>query len=240
MILPGLFTPEQLAPYRKEKIGIYDCEGIAQDEQGRLYICEEANRWILRADTKTKSVECLNIDWSPVKKYFHSMDRNASFEGIAIGRGKIYVANERQRGRIIVVDLKSLRVIDDFSVRPLGSNARDVDYSDLSWFEDALWVLLRESRCVLKVDSAEHQVLAEFDYREMESSPGAAYYTRYPTGVMEGLAVEKEFIWLATDNNGLGRIRAPKDTRPTLFKCRRPDAKMESRESKINNGEKSE
>jgi hypothetical protein len=43
----------------------------------------------------------------------------------------------------------------------------------------------------------------------------------YPT--MEGLAVNRDFIWLATDNNGLGRMRYPKDLRPTLFRCRRPD-----------------
>ena len=45
-----------------------------------------------------------------------------------MGDGRLYVANERQMGRIIAVDLESLRVVEDFSVRPLGSNARDVHY----------------------------------------------------------------------------------------------------------------
>src|SRR2546430_14967225 len=40
--LTNCFTREQLAPYAREKIGHYDCEGIAQESQGRLYICEEA------------------------------------------------------------------------------------------------------------------------------------------------------------------------------------------------------
>src|SRR2546430_6747213 len=92
--LSNCFTRAQLAPFAKEKNGRYDTEGIAQDAQGRLYICEEANRWILRCDPKTDVVERLPIDWSPVKNYFSS-DPNASFEGIAIGNGKLYVANER-------------------------------------------------------------------------------------------------------------------------------------------------
>src|SRR5207244_2685180 len=49
--MPGCFTSSQLAPFQKEKLGRYDCEGIAQDAQGRLYVCEEANRWILRCNS---------------------------------------------------------------------------------------------------------------------------------------------------------------------------------------------
>ena len=31
----------------------FDCEGIARDEQGRFYTCEERRRWILRCNSKT-------------------------------------------------------------------------------------------------------------------------------------------------------------------------------------------
>ncbi|MBU6401975.1 MAG: esterase-like activity of phytase family protein, partial [Verrucomicrobia bacterium] len=114
--LPNCFTDEQLAPFAAQKVGRYDCEGVTEDEQGRIYLCEEANRWILRFDPKTQAVERLDIDWAPVQKYFSS-DRNASFEGIAIHDGKLYVANERKRGRLIVVDLATLKVLDHFVVR---------------------------------------------------------------------------------------------------------------------------
>jgi hypothetical protein len=221
--LPDCFSPMQLAQFRAEKFGRYDCEGIAQDTEGRFYICEEADRWILRCDPKTKMVERLAIDWSAAKQYFNPIDRNASFEGIAIGDDKLYVANERQLGRIIAVDLKTLRVADDFAVAAWGSNAQDVHYSDLSWFDGALYVLLRESRCVLKVDPKSHRVLAEYSFREVEREPDVLYRLLYPTGNMEGLAVDREYIWLVTDNNGLGRTKYPKDVRPTLFKCKRPE-----------------
>ena len=222
--LPDCFTEKQLAPFAKEKVERWDCEGIARDEQGRLYVCEEANRWIMRFDPRTKKLERLAIDFTPVKQHFHPTDRNASFEGVAIGGGKLYVANERQWGRIIVVDLKTLQVVDDFVVRPTFSFAFDIHYSDLCWFDGALYALLRESRCVLKIDPATKVLLAEYNYDAMERAPEVAYENRYPTGTMEGLEVDRDFIWLVTDNNGRGRKKYPNDTRPTLFKCRRPDA----------------
>jgi uncharacterized protein YjiK len=221
--LTNCFTSGQLASFQYDKVDRYDCEGIAQDALGRIYICEEANRWVLRCDSAAQKVERLNIDWTPVRNYFSSRDANASLEGIAIGNGVLYVANERSVGRIIAVDLQSLRVTDHFSVQPAGSRARDVHYTDLSWADGALFVLLREGRCVLKVDPARHRVLAQYNFTALEENAETKYHTLYPTGNMEGLAVDHAFIWLVTDNNGLGRVRYPKDQRPTLFRCPRPD-----------------
>jgi hypothetical protein len=223
--LPDLFTSTQLEPFAKEKIDRYDCEGLAADGQGRLYLCEEANRWILRYDPSKQSVERLAIDWKPVEKYFHSSDRNASFEGIAIGGGKLYVANERQLGRIIVVDLATLKVEDDFSVQPSTAFAWDVHFSDLCWFDGRLYALLRESGCVLQIDPATQKVTREYSYADLEQGTEVRYLNKFPTGSMEGLAVDASTIWLVTDNNGQGRVKYPQDTRPTLFKCDRPDAK---------------
>jgi uncharacterized protein YjiK len=223
--LTNIFTSAQLATLAKQKVGRYDCEGIARDDEGRLYICEEGNRWILRCDPKRQTVERLNIDWSPVQKYFHPSDPNASFEGLAVGHARLYVANERQTNRIIVVNLNTLAVIDDFVVRPGANPNGDFHYSDLCWFENSLFVLLRDGRCVLKVDPESHRVLAEYDFRAMENDPEMLYRFLFVFGTMEGLAVDRDFIWLVTDNNGVGRVRYPNDTRPTLFKCRRPDRK---------------
>jgi len=224
--IPDCFTPAQLAPFANEKLDRYDIEGVAGDEQGRLYLCEEINRWILRWDSTTRKVERLNIDWSPVRKYFHPTDNNASFEGIAIGGGRIYVANERQSGRIIVVDQKTLKIIDDFMPRPSTAALGDIHYSDLSWFGGHLYVLLRHHKVVLEIEPSSHAVMAEFTFGAIEDAPEAAYRKFLPTGTMEGLAVDKDFIWLATDNNGFARVKFPKDIRPTLFKCRHPGSNL--------------
>jgi hypothetical protein len=224
--IPDCFTDAQLAPFASEKTGRYDCEGVTEDDQGRIYLCEEADRWILRWNPRTKIVERLNIDWRPVEKYF-SDDRNAAWEGIAVHGHTMYVANERKNGRIIVVDLNSLKVTDDFVARASWTWwCWDAHYSDLCWFDGALFALMREDHVILKIDPATHLVLAEYNFRRMEHDREYIYYNQYPffVGVMEGLAVDKDYFWLCTDNNGQGRKRYPHDTRPTLFKCRRPDA----------------
>jgi len=216
----GVFTPEQLQPFAAEKKGRYDAEGLAQDAQGRVYLCEEANRWILRYDRERGAVERLAIDWAPVAKYFHRADPNASFEGVAVGGGRLYVANERSRGRVIVVDLQTLRVVDDFAPRPAEAPALETTYSDLCWFEGCLFVLLREARRVLAVDPATKEVRVDYDFRALEEGE-FRYRSLLPFGNMEGLAVDREFIWLVTDNNGQGRVKHPEDIRPMLFRCRR-------------------
>lgn len=221
--LPGLFTPEQLARVSGGGRLRLDCEGLAVDARGRLYIAEESRRLVLRWDPETSRLERLEIDWSPVRSYFDPTELNASFEGVAVGRDRLYVANERQEGRILVVNLATLRVVDDFAVAPEGSSPKDARYSDLCWEGDSLWVLLRDARKVLKVDPDRKRVLAEFDYAAMETASATAYGMIYAPGFMEGLMVDGEHLWLLVDNNGFRRRARAGDTRPTLFRCRRPD-----------------
>ncbi len=220
----GIFSRADL--YRLPEAGNirFDTEGVAVDPDGNIYTCEESRRWILRYDLAKRSISRLNIDFSSVDKYF-SIDPNASFEGIAVGNGKLYLANERQRPRLIVVDLKTLKVADDFEVTATWVALGGPQYSDLSWFDQALYVLDRNHRAILKVNPETHQVVAEYSYERMELAPEVAYKINFPTGTMEGLAVDANYFWLVTDNNGLPRQKYPRDSRPTLFRCRRPDLK---------------
>lgn len=212
---------EQLRPLLAAKRGRIDFEGIARDEAGRVYVCDESDRWILRIDPATKQVERLPIDWSPVEQFFSRSDPNASFEGIAIGGGRLWLANERERARVIEVDLQSLRVVGEFAPQP-SSWGLVLHYSDLAWHDGHLFLLLRHHRVILEIDPVSHEVIAEYDYRAVEDAPEHLYLKQFPTGTMEGLAVDDSYFWLVTDNNGFGRRAAPNDRRPTLFKCPRP------------------
>lgn len=218
----NLFAPSELALFATKRRGHYDSEGLARDEAGRIYLCEETYRWILRCEPKAGAVELLNIDWGKARAFF-SENRNASFEGIAIHGDRLYVANEREIGRILVVDLRTLKLVDDFQALPLGIKSGDIHYSDLSWFDDSLWVLCRENRCVLRVDVKSHDTLAQFDYGNIELAFENRYAQPYPFGFVEGLAVDANWIWLVVDNNGFTRVVALNDWRPTLWRCRRPD-----------------
>jgi uncharacterized protein YjiK len=208
----------KVAPKREPR---YDCEGIAVDPQGNIYISEESQRCIYKTSPDGRKVERLAIDWSPVKQFF-GRDPNASFEGVAIGGSNLYVANERDAARIIVVDRSSLKVEDSFFVDSDSFAFGGPHYSDLSFLDGHLFVLDRNHRVILEVDPAEKRVLAEHEFGRMELNEEVAYRTVYPTGTMEGVAVDEKYFWLVTDNNGMGRIKYPKDARPTLFRCLRP------------------
>jgi uncharacterized protein YjiK len=202
-----------------------DLEGLARDTAGRWYVCEEAGRQVFRWDPagNQKALHKLEIDWTPVRRYFHPTDRNASFEGIAVATHRLYLANERQTGRIIAIDLESSRIVDDFTVVPAGSVSPDTHFSDLCWADDSLWALLRDARKLLRIDPVGHRVLAEFEYGEMENADACGYGLLFAPGFMEGLWVDDRFFWLLVDNNGIGRRGKPGDRRPILFRCRRPD-----------------
>jgi hypothetical protein len=219
---PGCFRSDQLLDLTGGRRRL-DAEGIAQDNKGRIYICDETDRLVLRCDSALGLVERLPIDWSPARDYFSAAERNASFEGLAIGAGNLYVANERSSPVIVVVDLATLRVHDHFRVSPKKRSWFGTHYSGLCWFEGELWVLCRQHRVVLKVNPHTHAVLGEFDYRAIEDELG--YRTGLPVGIMEGLAVSRDHIWMVTDTNGDGRGPGGGDNRPALVRCRRPDLK---------------
>jgi hypothetical protein len=200
-----------------------DIEGLAVDGAGRIYMCTEGPRWIFRTDPEGKSVERLPIDWSPVQRWFSTNDGNASWEGIAVGGNRMYVANERSIGRIVEVDLATLRVVGDFQVAPFGNTSPDVHYSDLSWFGGKLWVLCRDIRKILRVSPETRVVEVEYDFTAAELDPQNAYLTALPYGFAEGLSVDATHLWVAFDNNGMPRRSAPTDFRPLLLRFPRPD-----------------
>lgn len=223
LVPTGLFVPRQVRAVASSTGpgATFDFEGIAEDGEGRLYLCEEQDRAIFRFNRDSKIIERFAVDWASVRSHFGS-DKNASFEGIAVGGGHIYLANERSQPRLIVLDLETRQVTTNFLANGTGFAVGGTHYSDLSWFEGHLYALDRNHRSILQIDPATQRVVAEYSFAQMEIAPEHIYRTQYPTGTMEGLAVEAEYFWLITDNNGLGRQSQPEDIRPTLFRCRRP------------------
>jgi hypothetical protein len=215
---PSLFEP--LTPGRDLP---WDVEGVGIDSTGALYLSEEHLRWILKQSAPGKPLERLPIDWSPASRWFSKTDRNASFEGVAVGDRFLYVANERDTGRILEIDRKTLRVVSDFQPRPPGASGDDIHYTDLCWFDGELWALCREHRRVLCINPHTHAVRLCFSYFPIEMDPKYAYQHLLPYGFFEGLSVDADNVWLLIDNNGYPRKSNPQDARPLLLRCPRPD-----------------
>lgn len=200
----------------------FDIEGLAMDDEKILHACDEYERRVLRFP-KPNLIEQIQIDLSEASAFFNSRNRNASFEGIAIGEGRLYLANERSQGRLFEFDLKTGKMIRSFVCRP-QSPLPDVHYSGLDWHEGKLFALLREDRSIVEINPRTQKIDRIFRYDRIEHSPKHRYRTIIPfSGVMEALLVEGNLIWLLTDNNGQSRISDSSDTRPTLFRCRIPE-----------------
>lgn len=215
------FPRRELANAAPRRASRYDCEGLAVDENGDLLVSEESQRLVFRSSPDAKSVKALVFDWAPVRKFF-GPDANASFEGIAVGGGRLYLANERSSARIIEIDLKAGTVVDSFFVDSDSFAFGGPHYTDLAFRDGRLFILNRNHRCIFEVDPNSRKVLAEYSFAKMELDEEVAYRTDYPTGSMEGLAIDEHYFWLITDNNGKARFKHPGDTRPTLFRCKRP------------------
>ncbi len=198
----------------------FDMEGLATDSTGLLYACDEHARRILRF-TARGLIDAIPIDFSSFSSYFNKSDINASFEGIAIGDGTIYVANERSYGRIIEVDLKTNTTKGSFTFRTGGTAWPDTHFSGLDWDDGKLYALLREEQTIAQIDTQTKKPNRLIRYHEVEFAKEHRYQTLLPFfGVMEGLMVEGDTFWLLADNNGQGRYANKSDSRPTLFKCR--------------------
>jgi hypothetical protein len=207
---------------RLARSGRLDCEGIAADEQGRLYLCEESRRLVLRLTPGADDVEPLDLDWSRVANRLSTTDLNASFEGIAAGGGRLHLANERKPPLILVLDLETRQLLESWAIEPQARGLGPVHYSDLSWREGRLFLLLRHQRAILEWDPQRRVVVAQYDFGGIENAPELRYHRRYPTGVMEGLAVGADCFWLVSDNNGESRVAARGDRRPVLLRIPRP------------------
>ncbi|HEX7860654.1 MAG TPA: esterase-like activity of phytase family protein [Verrucomicrobiae bacterium] len=219
-----LFPKAELTRIAPEKAARYDLEGIALDAAGNIYVSEESQRLVFKADPKGKPMEAFSFDFSSVQNFFSAGDRNASFEGIALLGNRLYLANERSNARIIEVDLPSQKALDSFYVDSTNFALGGPHYSDLATFDNRLFVLDRNHRCIFEVDPQTKRVLAQYSFGAMEVAEEFAYQNAYPTGAMEGLAIDQEHFWLLTDNNGRPRFKYSKDIRPTLFRCKRPKA----------------
>lgn len=216
-----LFSKSALTNAAASRTARFDCEGLGTDASGNLYLSEESQRLIFKSPADGTSVEALKIDWSPVRKYFTG-GVNASFEGIAILGNRIFVANERTTARIIEVDLSTLEVTTSFFVDSDTFAFGGPHYSDLAVADGRLFILNRNHRCIFEIEPDNKRVLAEYRFGQMEVAEEVAYFSDYPTGAMEGLAIDDDYFWMITDNNGKGRIKNSSDFRPTLFRCKRP------------------
>jgi hypothetical protein len=216
---PGFFPTDALDP-----------EGISVDSEGNFYLASEQYRRILRVPRDGKTSRWVTPDLGPAGRAAGLFRRdNAGLEGVAwAGNGRWFACVEREPRGIFEVEISAgVEKILPFRVqtnRQLPSK-RPADFADLYEESGKLFALFRNGDAVVRLErTAEgYEEKETWSYRETAERPEYRYRdARF--GVMEGLCMDENFVYLIADNNHDERQTNKKDRRPLLLIFKRPAA----------------
>lgn len=226
------FKKTEMLKLRLKKKNKFDFEGLAF-HKGSFYAPDERDRKVFKLD-RDGSLTDLNIDINGYMKNngIRNNVENSGLEGLTIDsvNERMYLMKERQESAVLVIDMKTNKVINHFKVLLPGNV--EPSLTDASFYNGALYVLSRSHRQVIKMNPDNGNILSIYDYRKFEEDPKNVY-VKIPTfgsgndpdgyGVMEGLAVTKDGIYIATDNNMLPLKRNMLNNKPQLFIFSNPE-----------------
>jgi hypothetical protein len=183
----------------------FDLEGITHCKE-TYYIVNEQVRHVLKI-TNNK-LENLKIDFSPIFKKnkfpLKNISVNAGFEGVAVDckKNKLYISQERSPRAVITVDLNSSKVTDMFLLDNGSSKSGSLDYAGLHIEGNFLYLLERNNHLISKYDLTTKKIISQIKFGDIAGMHLKELYdTGEPFGLAEGLAMNKEIIYIAIDNN---------------------------------------
>lgn len=184
-------------------ISPFDLEGMTACSN-TFYLVNEQAREVLKITNELKK---LDIDFKvPFKKFGFPLKKvpvNAGFEGITVDckNKKLYIAQERSPRAIIEVDLVSNKVIQMFKTK--DDDQKYPDYADIHYHNNHLYILERNTYTILKYSLKDKKLIERYSFLKMDNGNSAKelYDTGKPFGLAEGLAFDKETIYIAFDNN---------------------------------------
>jgi len=221
----------QMLKLRFSKSNRFDFEGI-EYLNGLFYAIDERDRKVFTID-KSGNLKAVNIDVNAYLKANKLKNdvTNSGLEGMTIDKTKneIFLLKERQESVIMVADLNTNKIVRHFKINLPGKVEPAI--TDASFFNGNLYVLVRSHRLILKMNPQDGTILATYDYRKYEED-SKNVYVKIPSigsgndpdgyGVMEGLAVNQNSFFVATDNNMLPLKSNLLDNYPRIFEFERP------------------
>lgn len=225
----------QMLKLRLKKKNKFDFEGL-EFFNGNFYVADERDRKVLKID-RSGNITDLKIDSNGYMKSkgIRNNVENSGFEGLTIDPVNeiMYLIKERQESMVLVVDMKTNTIINNFKILTPGSV--EPTLTDASFYNGYLYVLIRSHRQIVKVNPSNGSILSVFDYRKIEEDPKYVY-KKIPDleagndpdgyGVMEGLAVTEKSMYVVTDNNMLPLKRNLLNNKPQLFIFNNPESTL--------------
>lgn len=204
-----------------------DLEGLTRGADGSLLLVSEAQKQLYRVTAAGEFVGSLGALEPMLSRAGLCEVFNAGLEGAArLPDGRLLIVAERApRGLIeLAGDSPSgARAWTMAEARCPARAPRNDDFADVTTFEGAVYVLERNAHLVVRIEQrGDGWVEREaWSYAQAENDPRFRYVDR-TYGLAEGLAVDREHVYVALDNNAQARSADPKDQRPLLMIFRRP------------------
>jgi len=195
-----LHFPESLTGAMPHKL---DLEGMSLAGDG-VALVDERNRNIYIVNNDGIVTPLTHDIWKYNLKHeiTFSDESNAGFEGIAVDQDNNtwYIANERNRALVYVLTRRqnTLKTISHIDLQNL-LNDPQCDISDLYYEKNALYLIYRKKRTLVKLDPRTTRVLATLSFTELTSS---LYTSRKGYGFAEGLFMTRSTVFLLLDSNG--------------------------------------
>lgn len=219
------FAPPPLTGVKK-----LDLEGISCDEEGNFYlVCERVFR-VLRVSADGRQAAWVTpslLEEGKRAGLFQVM--NGGLEGIAyVSPNHLLLCAEREARGILEIrtDRRGSVLTQAWNCdaeQAPSRFGRPPDFSDLCYDRRRLFALVRADEGVAEIQQRGCYFQTRRFWSFSRTTRDPAYSYRDATyGKAEGLAMNKERIFVILDNNGDARTNDENDTRPLFFIFRRP------------------
>ena len=199
-----------------------DLEGITRGEDGSFYLASEGEFAILKVSPDGSDVSWVTTSLRDVgvsAGLFQT--RGGYLEGITLMRpGRFLVAAERTPCGLIEVD-----VAGEQRVVEIANHGSTNSYTGLHREEENVYILQRSTATIRKtiryldIDSPS----TIWSYAHIVNDPEYLYqHEQFGAKTAEGLAMDRDRVYVILDNNNDARRMYPDDLRPLLLIMKRP------------------
>ncbi len=199
-----------------------DLEGITRDDAGNYYLVSEGAFAILKVGPDGKNVSWITTSLRDVGASAGLFQtRGGYLEGITLMRpGRFLVAAERTPCGLIEVDVAGKQRIVE-----IANHGSTNSYTGLHREEENVYILQRSTATIRKtiryldIDSPS----TIWSYAHIVNDPEYLYqHEQFGAKTAEGLAMDRDRVYVILDNNNDARRMYPSDRRPLLLVMKRP------------------
>lgn len=177
-----------------------DFEGLAFNDTA-FFIANEATSCFLTKAFDRPHAYATPLNWGSIGEDAQNWG-NRGLEGIAVGANQIWLAKERQPQKIVTYDLKTTKLSHRFQYY-FYKNTNKFDIADLFLREPFLYVLIRNSSQILRIDTR-NGLMKTVSFKQTSYKQGQRLYQNKNSeyGMAEALLITDSQIWIGFDNNG--------------------------------------